>query len=195
MKKRSWDKWLVIGVVTAAVAAVLLPEDGQRAESVVAARVVQSAKPSTQVAAQDRAPAPSARVELERFSKKTEKKEGKKSAIANAFNSTSWYVPPPPPPPAPPPPPPTPVAPPLPFTYLGRYEDKSKTVVILAKGDQVYTVSDGEVIEGTYRVDQIANGTVNFIYLPLKATQSLDMTGPPDNKQFRPGMAGRNGRP
>ncbi len=195
MKRRSWDKWLVLGVAAAAVAAVFLPE-ARHTETVTGAKDVQPVKtPSPrQAATPGQAPAPPAHVELERLNQKTAK-NANKAAIANAFNSTSWYVAPPPRPAPPAPPPPEPVAPPLPFTYLGRYEDTSKTVVILAKGNQVYTVSEGEVIEGVYRVDQIADDAVNFIYLPMKAAQSLATAGMPDNRQLRPGMGGRNGRP
>ena len=57
------------------------------------------------------------------------KRRPQASEIANAFQGTSWYVPPPPPPPPPPAipvPPPPPTAPPLPFTYLGRYQEAAK---------------------------------------------------------------------
>ena len=96
----------------------------------------------------------------------------------NAFASKSWYVPPPPPPPAPPPkpmPPPAPTAPPLPFTYLGRFQDAALPVIFLVRGDRVLTVSAGDVIEGTYRVEGIVGATLGLTYLPLNIRQTLDV--------------------
>ena len=96
----------------------------------------------------------------------------------NAFASKSWYVPPPPPPPAPPPkllPPPAPKAPPLPFTYLGKFQDAAKPVIFLVRGDRILTVSAGDVIEGTYRVDGIVGATLGMTYLPLNIKQTLDV--------------------
>lgn len=96
--------------------------------------------------------------------------------IGNVFNATSWYVPPPPPPALPPPPP---AAPPLPFTYFGQYKDAGSAamVVFLSKADRVYTVSEGDVIEGTYSVGPITSGQLELTYLPLNIKQSLNMGG------------------
>ena len=66
-----------------------------------------------------------------------------------------------------------PTAPPMPFTYLGRYGDTASRSVVLAKGDRVYTVAVGEVIENTYRVEKFTYGTVNLTYLPLNIEQHL----------------------
>lgn len=94
---------------------------------------------------------------------------------ANAFESKSWYVPPPPPPPPKPLPPPPPTAPPLPFTYLGRYEESAKPVIFLVRGDRILLVSAGEVIEGTYRVEGIVGTALGLTYLPLNIRQTLDI--------------------
>jgi hypothetical protein len=61
----------------------------------------------------------------------------------------------------------------LPFTYLGRYEDAPTRLTILVKGDRMYTVSEGDVIENTYRVERVAPGMVELTYLPLNIKQSL----------------------
>jgi hypothetical protein len=118
------------------------------------------------------------RVELERLTG-LELQQTDKKRVGDAFNITSWYVPPP----APrmtakpvviaPPPPPAPTAPPLPFTYLGRYGDTETRTIILSKGDRVYTVAVGDVIENTYRIEKSAIGMVNLTYLPLNIEQSL----------------------
>ena len=103
------------------------------------------------------------------------RREANPGETGNAFESKSWYVPPPPPPPAKPLPPPPPTAPPLPFTYLGRYEDLAKPVIFLVRGDRVLTVSAGDVIEGTYRVDGIVGTTLGLTYLPLNIRQTIDV--------------------
>lgn len=97
---------------------------------------------------------------------------------ANLFKQKSWYVPPPPPPPPKPLPPPPPTAPPLPFSYVGSYQDGGGPLIIfLAKGDQLYKVSPGDVIEGTYRVEGIASGQLGLVYLPLNIRQTLAAGG------------------
>lgn len=92
------------------------------------------------------------------------------------FDAQSWYVPPPPPPivkaqlPLPPQPP---VAPPLPFVYMGTVEDNGRMMIYLAKGDRPYSVAVGDTIEGTYRVESMEGGQVVFIYLPMSLKQTL----------------------
>lgn len=116
------------------------------------------------------------RVELERLPRQKQPPDGDKE-VGNAFSVISWYVPPPPPPPLPPLPPAKPVAPPLPFVYLGHYKnaDSSKRIIILGGADRVYTVSEGDVIDGTYRVGPATAGMLEFTYLPLDVKQSLSM--------------------
>ena len=68
------------------------------------------------------APAPLPKLELEL--PKGDAPAEADAAAGKAFGTMSWHVPPPPPPPAPvvkPPPPPPPSAPPVPFSFLGRY--------------------------------------------------------------------------
>jgi hypothetical protein len=92
----------------------------------------------------------------------------------NLFAQKSWYVPPPPPPPPKPQPPPPPTAPPMPFSFLGSYQAPDKPLIIfLSKGDQLYTVSPGDIIEGVYRVEGIASGQLGFTYLPLNIRQTV----------------------
>lgn len=97
------------------------------------------------------------------------------------FAAKSWKPPPPPPPPAlppappppPPPPPPSPSPPPLPFRFMGRLDDGTKTRVFLERGERVYAVSAGDLIDGQYRIEQIDAGLVTFRYLPLDVPQTL----------------------
>jgi hypothetical protein len=61
----------------------------------------------------------------------------------------------------------------MPFTYLGLYEEGSGKVIMLVKGDRIYTVTEGDVIENTYRVDRVSAGVVELTYLPLNIRQSI----------------------
>lgn len=83
------------------------------------------------------------------------------------FRSTSWYVAPPPPPP------PKPTAPPLPFTFLGQLIEEDGTRVFVNHQGRHLIIKAGDVIAGTYAVEEIAAGKVVFLYLPLKERQVL----------------------
>jgi len=101
------------------------------------------------------------------------------------FAAHSWYTPPPPPPP----PAPTltaaqeaalrvPVAPPLPFAYMGRYApDGSEPVFFLTQGDRVYSVRVGDTLNNTYSIDSLTNGQLLMTYKPLKIQQQLTVGG------------------
>lgn len=172
---RQKGKWVILGVMaTAIVMAAAL--DGSAETQPVAA--VSSPQPANQAAAKSREalqPSNDVRIELERL-KLVKEEAVAHPEIGNVFAASSWYVPPPPPKPLPPPPPPKPTAPPLPFTYLGSYDDALSQIVILARGDRVYTVAEGDLIDSIYRVDSVKAGMVQFTYLPLKIRQSI-MTG------------------
>lgn len=169
-------QWALIVMVTAALV-IMAPSDNEDD----AAKIARPDKPpSTNSAASNsgkqRHPEVG-RVELERLDR-LEKRQQEKKVVGDVFNATSWYVPPPPryvkpPPPPPPPPIAVPTAPPLPFTYLGRYGDSASRIIILSKGDRVYTVTEGDTIENTYRVEKLTAGMVNLTYLPLNIEQSL----------------------
>jgi hypothetical protein len=89
---------------------------------------------------------------------------------SDPFRSKSWYVPPPPPPP---PPPEKPHAPPMPFRYMGMYEDQGKVTVYLTRGDESFAVSQGEKFADSYRLDKVERGILIISYLPLSVVQTL----------------------
>jgi hypothetical protein len=100
--------------------------------------------------------------------------------IRDAFAPRSWapaQVEPPPAPAQAAPPPPAPVAPPLPFRYLGQLSEQGRTVVFLARGEAPVAGSVGEVLDGTYRIERIADTAVEFTYLPLNERQVLQVGG------------------
>jgi hypothetical protein len=105
------------------------------------------------------------------------------SSAQSLFAAHSWYTPPPPPPPAPPAPQLTaaeeaarrvPVAPPLPFAYMGTYTpDGSAPVFFLTQGDRVYNVRVGDTLNDTYSIDSVTNGQLVMTYKPLQIQQQL----------------------
>lgn len=90
------------------------------------------------------------------------------------FAGKSWYVPPPPPPPAPPP---LPTPPSLPFIYLGKLLEGDKSTVFLTKLNRNYSVKPGDVIEDTYRVEDVTAGVMTLTYMPLNMKQTLYIGG------------------
>lgn len=85
------------------------------------------------------------------------------------FRNKSWYVAPPPPPP----PPSTPKAPPLPFKYLGKLNDAGEIRVFLSHQGKHIVARVGDVINGTYSVEEISGGRMTLRYQPLKEIQTL----------------------
>jgi hypothetical protein len=176
--------WPFLGAIALAIVIAYPPIGGQGESATAAKHSPQSTQP---VSSQPTALQPKSQldhVDLDKLNQQRTKSESGK-AITNAFKSTSWYIAPPPPPPPPLPPAPIPTAPPLPFTYMGRYEDPPKRLVILASGSKLYTVSEGETIDGNYRVDRITDRAVELVYLPLNINQSISTTGAPENTQQR----------
>ena len=101
------------------------------------------------------------------------KRERISSMQADLFPKQSW-VPPPKPYILPPPPPPQP--PPLPFKYLGRWMDGGKRTLFLVENDQPLPVQPGQVLSGSWRVDEITERTIVFTYLPLNMQSTLGIT-------------------
>ena len=99
------------------------------------------------------------------------------SAADSLFAVHSWYVAPPPPPPpvvtAPVAPAP-PVAPPLPYQFIGTYQPNGQPqVLFLSNGDRVYDVHVGDTLDNTYSIDSFSNGVLVFTYKPLNQKQEL----------------------
>jgi hypothetical protein len=94
-------------------------------------------------------------------------------ARANLFPEQTWFIAPPPPPPPPYVPPPPPQAPALPFSYMGRWQDAGQTTYYLMRGALPVSVRAGQVLDSVWRLEPVANGILNFTYLPLDQTRSL----------------------
>ena len=105
------------------------------------------------------------------------------SAAKDPFAARGWLPPPPPPAPAPVVPvvaeaPPPPTAPPVPFKFVGLIEEKAaKPAAFIAKGDALFVVHVGDVVENTYRVESFNSAQVVVTYLPLQQRQTIEVTG------------------
>jgi hypothetical protein len=105
------------------------------------------------------------------------------SASKDPFAARGWLPPPPPPPPAPvvtvqAGPPPAPTAPPVPFRFVGLIEEKAaKPAAFIAKGEALFVVHVGDVVENTYRVESFNSAQVVVTYLPLQQRQTIEVTG------------------
>lgn len=66
-----------------------------------------------------------------------------------------------------------PTAPALPFTYGGRYTEGSNVFVFLNEGAKMHTVRQGDTVNATYRIDNIAPAAITLTYLPLGLQQIL----------------------
>jgi len=75
------------------------------------------------------------------------------------------------------PPPPPPQAPPLPFAYIGRLAEDRDTTVFLSQGDRNIVAKPGDVIDNTYKVEEVNDRAVVLTYLPLSQRQSLSTGG------------------
>jgi hypothetical protein len=173
MRSRTWRRYALFGAL--AVVLVLSAVSGKGWNTASEPVVAAPARPP-QVA---RAPAqPLPAIELEKLQKRDAPIDSEKVA-ANTFGPMSWHVAPPAPPKpiAKPEPPPAPPAPPMPFTFLGRYEDGATRTIMLVKGERIYTVSEGDVIEQTYRVDRLAGGQLELTYLPLDIKETITAGG------------------
>jgi hypothetical protein len=149
----------------------LAPREGMRATSAAVRPQATAPRVASHVNASDTAVDPTPRERLAAL-----RAPLLPEAQNDPFSVQSWLPPPPPAATAPVAvvPQAPPVAPPLPFAYVGtlnRVQDKPQ--VFLANGDQLLIVSPGEVIDGRYRFESIEGTGAVFTYLPLNERQVM----------------------
>ena len=172
MSARPWRRRALFGAL--AVTVILSGASGKSWQSEESEPLLPLQKRTPYVANET---APSLQhVELERLQRQ-EAPAKIDTAASHAFSAMSWYVPPPPPPPQKPLPPPPPTAPPMPFTFMGRYEEGGARIILLVRGERIYTVSEGDVIDNTYRVERLTAGQLELTYLPLNIKQTISTGG------------------
>ena len=91
---------------------------------------------------------------------------------ADLFPQQTWRPPPPPPPKLVPLPPPAPVAPPLPFQFVGRWQEGGAEVIFLARGGNLIKTRVGDSLAG-WRLDQATSNVLTFTWIALNLQQTL----------------------
>ncbi len=74
--------------------------------------------------------------------------------------------------------PPPPMAPPLPFVYMGRLAEEQNTTVFLVMGDRNLVVKPGDVIDNTYKIEEVGESAMTLTYLPMNQRQTLPIGTP-----------------
>lgn len=169
MKFGARQRWIVLIVLLtlALTAAAWVRDSGKQPEGDVVEAPARNARVM-------RAPATSSveRVALEKL-----RNHGLDDNNGDPFAPRSWQKPEPrrAPGAADPGPPPPPTAPPLPFVYLGRLASEEDNAVFLALGERNLVVHEGDIVDSTYRVDQLAETQVTLTHLPTGIRQILVM--------------------
>jgi hypothetical protein len=74
-------------------------------------------------------------------------------------------------------PPPPPVAPPLPFKYLGRWQDADKSMVMIDYQGEVIAIKAGDIVANKYKVVSINESAssvqIQFLMIPLNQLQTM----------------------
>lgn len=70
---------------------------------------------------------------------------------------------------------PPPMAPPLPFTVLGKKLEAGRWEVYVSRGSQTLIAREGDVLDGVYRVERIQPPQMVLEYTPLHQTQNLNI--------------------
>jgi hypothetical protein len=68
-----------------------------------------------------------------------------------------------------------PTAPPMPFQFIGKLNDRTDLQVFLQNGEKIYVVRKGDVIDDTWRIEGISDVELSFVYLPLHLSQTLSV--------------------
>jgi len=79
-------------------------------------------------------------------------------------------------------PPPPPAAPPLPYRFAGIVRQGDDVQILVARGDRVIPVKEGDVLDGAYRVASATTEHVELVYVPLGTTQRIAVSTSLDAK-------------
>jgi hypothetical protein len=70
-----------------------------------------------------------------------------------------------------------PMAPPMPYRVAGQLVQDGALHTVLARGDAILTVREGDTLDGGYRVEAIHADRVTLVYLPLDMRQDIAAGG------------------
>lgn len=100
-------------------------------------------------------------------------------AVTNIFSAKSWLPKSKPTPAATPQPvePVVQVPPPVSYRYIGSMKADGIMGAFLTKGDKMYSVTEGDLLDNEYSVEMIKKDVITLRYLPLDVTQSIVIGG------------------
>jgi len=61
----------------------------------------------------------------------------------------------------------------MPYRYAGKLVQGGQQSVLLAMGDRVFPIKEGDTLDGTYRVEAIGETQITLMYLPMKHKESI----------------------
>lgn len=67
-------------------------------------------------------------------------------------------------------------APAMPYRVVGQMLQAGVIHVVLARGDSILAVREGDTLEGGYRVEAVHTDRVTLLYLPLNAVEDIPIT-------------------
>lgn len=70
---------------------------------------------------------------------------------------------------------PAPAAPPVPYRVAGQVIRDGVAQVLLARGEALFTASEGDTLENQYRIESIRADKITLVYLPLDERQELSV--------------------
>ena len=149
--------WILAAALSATLLAVFLGVENETDEAPDIVAAIERAPTST---------AQSASV--------TNNSERMSESTTNLFAPHDWNPPPPPVEVKPA----KPEAPPLPYRYLGRWEENGVLTLILGRGDLSIPVRNGQILDGQWRIDRISARRIDFTFLPLKTRAHLTLEEP-----------------
>ena len=114
------------------------------------------------------------------WSNRLRRDRSRKDVGRDPFSSRSWVSPPKPAKQ------PAPTVPRFPFTFVGLLSQKNSPIqLFLSRGERLYTVASGDLLDKAYRVDRVTKTLMELTYLPLGKKQSIDyadITHKPDTR-------------
>jgi len=172
--KQRWMLYLAAGVLT--LVAVRWVDGINSAELVASPAIARAEQPERKIQSkedQENLATPSSEVRLDRLMPRTNA-----PPASDPFGRRPWDEPLQRKEAVAPAPPPRPQAPPMPFTYLGKWTENGQTVVYLTRQRLNYVARVGEKIDDSYAVESIDDDRIVLNYLPLRTQQILSFASP-----------------
>jgi hypothetical protein len=85
--------------------------------------------------------------------------------------------------------PPVPTAPPMPYRFAGKVLKGGEEEVLLSKGDVVFPIKVGDLLDGMYKVESIGAERIELLYVPLGTKERIVVTSVLDVERAPPGVA------